>query len=122
MSYIYRIWIVLVTVYLVFMAVTNRDAILRPEPHDFEAAWTYGINKTIKCELPFLFHCESDQTSLFALHERRLLEEDFNLLTKFVVLPGLSLIVLVIAEKALTVAVFIGLSLLAARFLLLKGP
>lgn len=121
MSYVYRLWCVLLPVYLLAMGVLNREAILRPEPHDFAAAWEYGVAKNLHCAFPQVFVCKSDPAALFALQRNRLLEEDFNLIVTFAVLPMASLAALIIAEKAVTVALFIAACALAARFVLTSG-
>lgn len=121
MAYVYRLWFVLLVIYLVAVATMNRDAILRVEPHDFSAGWEYGLNHNLYCAFPKLFVCKSEGFLMFELQRNRLLEEDFRLIVVFGALPVSSLLVLLIAQKAFLIALFVVACTVAGCIILLNG-
>lgn len=121
MAYLYRIWLVVLVIYLVGTGFLLRDSLIRPEPHNFGAAWSYGVNTYVRCRLPRILECRTEYSRIFAPQRNRWLEEDFNLILRLLLLPAASLLVLLIAHRALAVALFSALGLVAAGFIVLGG-
>ncbi|HHS94557.1 MAG TPA: hypothetical protein ENK63_04375 [Rhodobacterales bacterium] len=82
---LFRLWFVVVFVWLAYTVYTRWEHIVRVERHDWEAAIGYGVNKYLYCEFPTKFECKPG--NWIPNQQDFLIEQDFQLILTAAVYP-----------------------------------